>query len=159
MSNYTPQDLSTIAQAPMLVGMAVSMADLGIISTAVEAAALGKEIAGAAAKYPNNSAIQSTFSEAALKSGTIKMEKPEIKPEEVQSGALAEKAIAAVNTALATLEGKATPEEIQEFKAFVYNCGEAVAKAAGSGLFGSGDPKVSDTEAATLTKLKAALGL
>jgi hypothetical protein len=159
MSTYTPQELSTIAQAPMLVGMAVSIADLGIISTAVEAAAMGKEIAGAAAKYPNNSIIQAAFSEAALKSSTMKMKKPEIKPEEVQSGVFTDKAITAVNTALTTLDGKATPEEIQEYKAFIYACGEAVAKAAGSGLFGSGDVKVSDTEAATLTKLKAALGI
>jgi hypothetical protein len=40
-----------------------------------------------------------------------------------------------------------------------YAVGEAVANAAGSGLFGSGATKVSPEEAAALAKIKAALGI
>jgi hypothetical protein len=156
---YTPQELSTIAEAPMIVGMAVAMADMGIVSTAIEAAAMSKQVSGAAAKYPNNSIIQSVFSDAAIKSGAIKMEKPDIKPEDVQSGAVVDKALAAVNAAISTVDGKATPEEVTEFKQFIYSCADAVANAAGSGLFGSGNPKVSDAEAAALAKIKAALAV
>lgn len=119
--SYTSQDLNAIANAPMLAGLAVAMADLGIVSTAIEAAAMSKEIAGAARKYPNNSIIQSVFSEAALKSGTVKLEKPQITAEEVQSGAFVDKAIASVNAAFAGLNGKATPEEIVEYKAFIFH--------------------------------------
>ena len=82
--------------------------------------------------------IQAVFSEENLKSGVIKPEKPEISPEEVKSGALLEKAIAAATDAVTLLEGKATPEEVAEYKQFIYSCGEAVAEAAGNGLFGSG---------------------
>ncbi|HEY9627275.1 MAG TPA: hypothetical protein V6C84_08230 [Coleofasciculaceae cyanobacterium] len=153
---YTPQELTAIAEAPMLTGLAVAMVDVGIISIAIEAAALSKEIAGVAKKYPSNSVIQAVFSEAALKSGDVKLQKPDVKPEEVESGALIDQAIAAVHTALSLLAGKATPEEIAEYKAFVYACGDAVAQAAGNGLFGSGN-KVSDKEAAALLKFKAAL--
>lgn len=156
---YTSEQLSAIAEAPMMIGMAVAMVDMGIVSTAIEAAAMSKEVAGAAAKYPSNSIIQSVFSEAAMKSGAIKMEKPEIKPEDVQSGAVVDKAITAVNDAVAIVSGQATPEEIAEFKQFVYSCADAVANAAGTGLFGSGNPKVSDKEAAALAKIKAALAI
>lgn len=156
---YTGEELSTISEAPMMIGMAVAMVDMGIVSTAIEAAAMSKEVSGAAQKYPSNSIIQSVFSETAMKSGQIKMEKPDIKPEDVQSGAVVDKAIDAANAALTVVDGKATPEEITEFKQFIYSCAEAVANAAGSGLFGSGNPKVSDKEAAALAKIKAALAV
>lgn len=159
VASYTSQELSTIANAPMMVGMAVAMADMGIISTAIEAAAMSKEIAGAAKKYPNNSIIQSVFSEEALRSGAVKLEKPEIKLGEVKSGAVVDRAIASVTAAIEAVNGKATPEEIREFKEFIYSCADAVANAAGSGLFGSGSPKVSTQEAATLTKLKTAIAI
>jgi hypothetical protein len=159
MSNFSAEELSKIVEAPMLVGVAVSMVDVGIVSTAIEMAAMAKEVAGAAAKYPNNSIIQSTFTETVMKSGAIKLEKPDLTPEEVEMGALVELAIEAINSALTTLNGKASPEEIQDYKAFIYACGEAVAKAAGDGLFGSGKTKVSNTEAAALTKVKTALGI
>ncbi|MCU0524922.1 MAG: hypothetical protein MUF72_08870 [Elainella sp. Prado103] len=154
---YTSEELSTIAEAPVMIGMAVAMVDLGIVSTAIEAAAMSKQIAGAAQKYPTNSIIQAAFSEAAIKSGQIKMEKPDIKPEDVQSGAVVDQAITMVHQALMIVEGKATPAEVTEFKQFIYACADAVANAAGSGLFGSGNPKVSTEEAAALSKIKAAL--
>jgi hypothetical protein len=157
MATYTPQELSIIAKAPMMIGLAVAMVDLGIVSTAFEAAALSKQLAGAAENYPNNSIIQSVFSVEALKSGQIKVEQPDIKPEEIKSGAVVDQALAAANEALSLLEGKATPAEIDEYKQFLYACGEVVANAAGSGAFGLGSEKVSDKEAIALAKIKTAL--
>ncbi|ELR96779.1 hypothetical protein [Gloeocapsa sp. PCC 73106] len=156
---YNETELKTIANAPMMAGMAISLVDLGIVSTAIEAAALGKEFVGVAKKYPNNSLIQTVFSEENFKSGVIKPEKPEITPEEVQSGALVDRAIASISEAITILTDRATPEEIQEYKQFIYGCGEAVAEAAGSGLFGSGSPKVSEKEALALSRLKTALAI
>ncbi len=159
MATYTPAELSAIANAPMSIGMAVAMADMGIVSTAIEAVALTKEIVGAAKKYPSNSIIQAVFSEAMLTSGDIKRQKPDVTAEDVKSGAVVTKAIASVDFAVAAIGSKGTPAEITEFKQFVYACGEAVANAAGSGLFGSGNPKVSTEEAAALAKIKAALSV
>lgn len=159
MTTYTAEELSQIATAPMVIGMAVAMVDMGVVSTAIEAAAMSKQVSGAAERYPQNSIIQAVFSDAAIKSGQIKLEKPDIKPEDVQSGAVVDQAIATANQALTLVEGKATPEEVAEFKQFIYACADAVANAAGSGLFGSGSPKVSPTEAAALSKIKIALGL
>ncbi len=158
MADYTTEELQAIVTAPMMTGLAVAMIDMGIVSTAIEAAAMSKEIAGAAQKYPANSIIQAAFAEETMKSGQVKLEKPDIKPEDVQSGAVVDNAIATIHAALQVVDGKATPEEIAEYKQFVYTCGQAVAEAAGSGLFGSGN-KVSDKEAAALAKLKEALEL
>jgi hypothetical protein len=155
MTDYTPQELNTIAEAPMLIGMAVALVDMGIVSTAIEAVALSKQLAQVAQKYPSNSIIQSVFSEERLKSRP-KMEKPDISSEDIQSGAVVDHAIAATNNALGVIAGKATPLEIDQYKEFIYACADAVANAAGSGLFGSGSSKVSEKEASALAKIKAA---
>ncbi|HSM80878.1 MAG TPA: hypothetical protein VLS96_04290, partial [Nodosilinea sp.] len=123
------------------------------------AAAMSKQIAGAAQKYPTNSIIQAAFSEETLKQGQVKLDKPDVKPEDVQSGAMIEGAIADITAALALVEGKATATDVAEYKQFIYDCGVAVAEAAGEGLFGTGSNKVSTSEAAALAKFKAALGL
>ncbi len=155
---YTSDELKTIANAPMMVGMSVAMVDLGIVSTAIEAVALSSELVKAGKTYPNNSAIQAVFSEEALKSGKTKPEKPNVTPEEVKSGAFVDRAIAEANKAIAIIQTKGTPEEATQYKQFLHHCGEKVAEAAGSGLFGSGS-KISAKEAETLAKLKTALGI
>ena len=55
MATYTSEELSAIANAPMLIGMAVAMADMGIVSSAIEAVALTKEIVGAGDILPHQS--------------------------------------------------------------------------------------------------------
>lgn len=157
MAEYTQQELDTIAEAPMFIGMAVALIDMGVISTAIEAVALSQQLANVAKKYPNNSIIQTVFSEVALKSSHIKFQKPDIKPDDVESGAVVDQALVAAKNALDVVDGKATPEEISQYKEFLYACADAVANAAGSGLFGSGSNKVSDKEAVALAKIKAAL--
>jgi hypothetical protein len=160
MAEYTSDDLAKIASAVMISGMAISMVDMGIVSTAIEATAMAKEIAGAAKKYPNNSIIQELFSEEAIaKAKANPPAKVEIKPEDLKPDTAVDTAIGKIREALAVLAGKATPEEISEYKAFIYACGETVAKAAGEGLFGTGATKISPTEAAALAKLKAELGI
>jgi uncharacterized protein (UPF0264 family) len=158
MDVYTPEDIKLIAQAPMMTGLSVAMIDMGIVSTAIEAAAMSKQIAGAAEKYPHNSIIQVAFSAEALKGQQAKLDKPDVSPESGQADQMIDQAIADITTALQVVEGKATATEIAEYKQFIYDCGVAVAKAAGNGLLGFGT-KVSDKEAAALSRLKLALGL
>lgn len=152
--SYTADESKTVMQAVMMSGMAVAIADMGIVSTAIEMSALARELVGATQHYPNNSIIQAIFSEEALKHSSSTEVPKDITPENA-----ADQAIAAINSATSLLSTKATPEEVNEFKRFVYAAAEAVANAAGSGLFGSGSQKVSDKEAATLAKLKATLGI
>ena len=157
-NNYTPEELAKIAGAVTISGMAVAIVEAGIISTAIEATAMGKEIAGAATKYPNNSIIQSLFSAEDLKQ--VKDDpraRVEIKPEELQPDTAVGTAIAKIGDALTILTAKAAPDEVREYKEFIYACCDRVANAAGSGIFGSGTPKVSPQEADALAKIKAAL--
>lgn len=156
MSIFTPEEIKAIVAAPMNVGMAVAMVDMGIVSTAIEAAAMSKAIVGAAQKYPHNSIIQAAFSDESLKK--TKIDKPEVQADAVKSGALVDQAIAQAHQVITMLQGKATETEINEYKQFIYDCGDAVAHASGSGLFGTG-AKVSEAEAATLERLKTSLGL
>jgi hypothetical protein len=158
MTTFTDDELKVIGKAPMMTGIAIAMVDLGIVSAAIEAVAMTKEFVSAAKKYPSNSIIQAIFSEEAVKSGSMKMEKPDIKPEDVTSGALLDMAIADINNAISTIESKATAEEVKEYKEFIYSCADTVANAAGTGLFGSGT-KVTDKEKVALAKLKTALGI
>ncbi|MEG3439192.1 hypothetical protein V0288_18850 [Pannus brasiliensis CCIBt3594] len=156
---YTSDELATIARAVMITGMAVAMVDAGIISTAIEATALAREIAGAAETYPTNTIIQTLFSEEALKQAKENPPaKVEISAEDLQPDTAIDTAIEKISAALAILNTKATPEDIQQYKEFIYSCADAVANAAGSGLFGTG-AKVSDREAVALTKLKEILGV
>jgi hypothetical protein len=149
---YTTDESKTVLQAVMMSGMAVAIADMGLVSTAIEMSALAKELVGATQHFPNNSIIQGVFSEDNLKhlsAGEV--------PKDITPDNAAGKAIEAINSATSLLSTKATPEEVNEFKKFIYTCAEAVANAAGSGLFGSGATKVSAQEAATLAQLKTAL--
>jgi hypothetical protein len=141
-ADYTPEELTTLAAAVMLSGMAVSMVDVGVVSTAIEANAMAQEVAGAAKKYPHN--------EQGLKI--------EVRPEEMKPETAVNTAVDRINAAITILSAKATPDEIQEYKEFIYACADRVANAAGSGLFGGGE-KVSSQEAAALDRLKVALAL
>jgi len=157
-TDYTPEELTILAGAVMLSGMAVSMVDVGVVSTAIEANALAQEVAGAAQRYPTNSVIQSLFSPEGIKQAKDQHLQIEVKPEEMQPETAVETAVAKINDALAILEAKATPDEMREYKEFIYTCADRVANAAGSGLFGAGQ-KVSAKEAMALEQLKVALGV
>ncbi|MCY7393876.1 MAG: hypothetical protein LH647_20970 [Leptolyngbyaceae cyanobacterium CAN_BIN12] len=153
MSSYTPEETAAVIKAVTLAGMAVSIADMGIVSTAIEAGALAQEIVGAAKKYPANSIVQSVFSAEAVKSNSPKA------PEGMTPDNLVDTAMTAINEAVAIVTAKATPAEVEEYKQFIYAAAEHVANAAGEGLFGTGSTKVSAKESATLIKLKAALSV
>jgi hypothetical protein len=156
---YTTEELAKISGAVTIAGMAIAVVDAGIISTAIEASAMAKEVMGAATKYPTNTVIQAIFSpEAAKEFKSNPKLRMEIKAEELQPDVAVTTAIAKIHDAMSVLTGKATDDEIKEYKDFIYACCDRVANAAGSGLFGSGDPKVSSKEAAALAQIKAVLG-
>ncbi|HIK13704.1 MAG TPA: hypothetical protein IGS53_00130 [Leptolyngbyaceae cyanobacterium M33_DOE_097] len=137
--------------APLSCGFAVAISDFGIVSTAIEGAAMSKELAAATETYAGNELIQSLFKKA---DGT---EPVKLDPAELGNSAenATEKAAAFVAEAIKILSEKA-PSELADYKALCYSVSDRVANAAGSGLFGSG-VKVSAKEAAVLTKLKTLL--
>jgi len=157
---FSQEEMTQLAAAVLVSGMAVSMVDQGIVSSAIEATAMGQEIATASERYPDNAVIQMLFSAEAVKqsrdTGNLSIQ---LTPEEVKPEVAVDTAIARIQTALGILEGKASAEDIQQYKEFIYACADRVANAAGSGLFGSGRVKVSEPEAAALARLKEVLGI
>jgi hypothetical protein len=156
MSDYSPEEIKKLIAAPVNVGVAACIADFGVISTAIEAIAMTKQFENVANKYPNNSIIQAAFSKEVLKDA--KIESVDMSGEDVQPGIFVERTLAAVTEAIQLVEGRASAEEITQFKQFIYDCGSAVAQAAGSGFAGTG-AKVSEKEAALLNRVKTTLGL
>ena len=151
---YTSEEANKVIKATTMSSMAVAIADIGIVSTAIEVTAMVKELVGAAKTYPENSIIQAVFSEESLKKSGSGETPKNVTPENATN-----LAINSINEALSILSLKSPPEEIQEYKEFIYACADRVANAAGEGLFGTGKPKVSQKETVALNKLKAALGL
>jgi NADH dehydrogenase FAD-containing subunit len=152
-AGYEPEELETLAAAVMVSGTAVSMAEMGVVSTLLETAVLGKELAGAPEKYPNNRVIQALFSHhAKRKKATQQLKKIELNPKNAISIAVEQ-----IKAAIAILSEKATPDEIREYKEFIYACCDQVANAAGDGLLGRGQ-RVSPEETQALEMLKGALG-
>jgi hypothetical protein len=151
---FTPEEVSTVIGAVTTSGFAVAIADIGLVSTAIEATALAKEIVGATKSHPDNALIQAVFSDENLKKASPADAGKDITPDNA-----VDKAVAAINAALAIVNAKATPEEVSDYKQFIYATADRVANAAGEGLFGTGSQKVSEKEAATLGKLKEALGV
>jgi hypothetical protein len=154
-ANYSETELNTLRQAVIMSGHAVVFCEFTVISMGIEIAALGKEITGAAQNYPDSGLIQKLFANYTETPEDSAKQDP---PTDITSEKILESAKELIRKALAILSEKASPEEIQEYKQFIYTCADRVANAAGEGLFGTGE-KVSKKEAATLRELKATLGL
>ncbi|NJN86149.1 MAG: hypothetical protein HC881_07295 [Leptolyngbyaceae cyanobacterium SL_7_1] len=153
-ADYTEAEWKTLYLAPIACGFAVAMSDFGIVSSAIEGAAMGKELAQASAIYPQNPLIQELF--PASRDAT---EQVKVSPSELGENpqAAMDRATALVTEAMAILASKAS-SEIADYKSLCLSVADRVANAAGSGLFGSGT-KVSPEEATAIEKLKATMAL
>jgi hypothetical protein len=131
--------------------------DLGIFSSAQEALALARELAGAARRYPDNPLIASLFDEQALRQG-IHPEKLQVSGEDVRNGRVLDRALTEVDEAMTLARGKADEATVQQYAELILDGCVAVAEAAGKGLFGTGE-KVSAEEKAALERIRTHLGL
>jgi hypothetical protein len=143
--------------APLAAALAVMTVDLGVFSSAQEALALGRELAGAAQRYADNPLITSLFDEEALRQG-IHPEKLQVSAEDVREGRVLDRALAEVDEAMALARSKADEASVKQYAELIVDGCVAVAEAAGKGLFGSGE-KVSAEEKAALERIRTHLGL
>jgi tellurite resistance protein len=142
---------------PLAAALAVMAVDLGLFSCAKEVIALGRELAGAAQRYPGNPLIESLLDEEALRQG-IQPEKLEVSADDVRNGRVLDRALEEVDAALALARIKADEETVGQYAQLIVDGCVAVAEAAGKGLFGSGE-KVSPEEKAALERIRTHLGL
>jgi hypothetical protein len=151
------EDRNKLLGAPLSAAMAVMAVDMGIVSCAQEALALGKELAGASSRYASNPLITTLFDPESLKQG-IRPEKLKVTPDDVRNGKVLDRALADVDEALALARTKTDEATVKEYAQMIVDGCVAVAEAAGKGLFGSGE-KVSEAEKAALEKIRLHLGL
>ena len=155
--DLTTEERNKLIGGPLAAAMAVMAVDMGIFSSAQEAIALGRQLAGAASRYASNPLIASLFDPEALKQG-IRPEKLQVSPEDLRDGKLLDRALAEVDGAVALARAKGDEASAQQYCQLIVEGCEAVAAAAGDGLFGSGE-KVSAAEKAALERIRQHLGV
>jgi hypothetical protein len=152
-SDYTPEDWKTIAAAPILAGLYVSMADVsGPVGLAKEALAAGKATAEAAAAGDNE--LIRSIGETMKQSARANL--PELPADAGQArGALLEackRAAAAVKTR--------SPAEAEAYGKWLIAVSRKVAEGAKEGGFlGFGGMRVTEKENAALGELGSAVGV
>ena len=141
-SEFNAEEWERVARAPALAGVMVALADRG--GTFRESLALGKAYAAAKRDEGAGELLQELVaSPPSLDRQTAGQ--PEQIPEQIQE-------------AVRTVEAKASPEEVEEYRQFILRLADVVAHAhKEGGVLGIGGKEVSPDEQAALDRLSATL--
>jgi hypothetical protein len=152
-AEFNADEWSKVASGPFIAGLTVIAADRG--GTVRETVALAKGLAEEQQASDNPELI-----------GAIVRERPDPQAllgeggEKPTAEDLAVRVDGLLREALALLEAKATPEEVEAYKQLCMQIGQRVAERTKSGGFlGIGGEKVSSDEQAALERLRATLGV
>ena len=143
-ADFTEQEWELVLEGPASAGMLVITAQRG--GTLRETVSMAKAYAEARQQHGQSELLDGIVSA-----------KPEIdhtryhSPEELKEHCLAH-----LRDAVVLLEGKATPQELDEYKHFIVSLAEKVAHAHREN--GRGEDPVSDTEKAAIATIGEALG-
>jgi hypothetical protein len=143
-ADFTEQEWKLVLEGPTSAGMIVITAQRGGVLR--ETVSMAKAYAQARQQHGQSELLDG-----------IVAAKPEIdhtrshSPEELKEHCLAN-----LRDAVALLDGKATPQELDEYKRFIVNLAEEVARAHREG--GRGEDPVSDTEKTAIATIVEALG-
>ena len=147
-ADFNAEEWSTVVEAPLYAGMRVISADRG--GTLRETLALGRVYREAREGHGDSELLDELIKSP-----------PSIDPDRVRAagGDVAGLAAERLRAAMAILEAKATPEEIDAYKRFVMTVAQAAASAHKEGGFlGIGGKQVSDAENRALDEISTALG-
>jgi hypothetical protein len=153
----TEEEKSLLIRGILTAAMAVMAIDMGILSCAMEAIALGRELENASRRHAHNPLIASLLDSGALRRGLAE-ENLRVEPEEVRSGRVLDRALEQVERAMAVARARADEETVREYARQIVSACEAVARAAGAGLFGTGE-RVTAAERDALARIREHLGL
>ena len=148
-ADFNAEEWSTLVEGPLLAGMGVVTAERG--GTLRESLAIGKtytEARGHQGESPLLDAIVAS--------------PPAVDPSRMREAGQDVQALATLRLrdAVAVVEAKAEPAEVEAYKRFVVTVAEAVANAHREGGFaGIGGKPVSDREQAALDTIRSTLGL
>ena len=146
-ADFNAEEWSTVVEAPLLAGMRVVTAHRG--GTIRETLAMGQVYAQARQKHGESELLDELVSSP-----------PALDQQRVRAaGDLGKVVTEGVGGAIAVLQQKATPEEVDAYRNFVMDVAEAAAKAHKEGGFiGIGGKQVSESEQAALDEIQASLG-
>ena len=147
-ADFNAEEWSTIVNGPLYAGMRVISADRG--GTLRETIAMGRVYQEARAQHR-----ESELLDELVKSP------PAIDPDRVREagGNLASLTSEQLREATRLIEAKATPEEVDDYKRFVWTLAQAVATAHKEGGFlGLGGKQISDAEQQALDEIRVAMG-
>jgi hypothetical protein len=140
-ADFTPEEWDTIQEAPTSAGMIVSTAQRG--GSFREAFAMAKAFTDARQQHGDSALLDELVSS-----------KPEVDRTKANSPEeLRENGLRTIREAVALLEQKATPEEVEDYRRFVISVAQRVAEAKGE----DDDAKISDAERAAIEEIEAAL--
>lgn len=167
LDNYTEQEWETVSSLPHLVGLSMSgIAASGFVGTMKEMMANSKAWKAAKEKYPDNQLIQAmmpnmeNFGEAMDDAKEVRediMEK--LKSSDIKDGeGLAQIVMEDADKAMDILEAKEDEKNVSEFKNWLLEIAQDVAKAGTEGDFlGFGGTQYSDKEKQLFSDLNDAL--
>jgi hypothetical protein len=139
-SDFTPEEWEVVREGPTSAGMIVSTAQRG--GSFREAFAMAKAYAEARQEHGDSALLDELVSH-----------KPEMGRTKAHSAEeLKEHGLQRIREAVALLEQKATPQEVEDYRRFVTSLANRVA-----GAKSEGDKSVSEAEAAAIAEVSAAL--
>jgi hypothetical protein len=140
-ADFTPEEWDAIQEGPTSAGMIVSTAQRG--GSFREAFAMAKAYAEARQEHGDSALLDELVSS-----------KPEVDRTKAHSpDELRQHGLQRIREAVALLEAKATPEEVEDYRRFVVSLAQRVAGAKGEG----GEDKASEAERAAIAEIEEAL--
>ena len=145
-SDFTDEEWTQVLEGPTSAGLVVIASDRG--GSIRETFSMAKSYAEARQQHGESELLDE-----------IVAAKPEIDRTRAQSTeGLKEHALDNVRQAVQILKGKASDEEVAEYRKFVLGLAEHVAEARKEGFLGLSGERVSDAERAAIGEIEAALG-
>jgi len=145
-TDFTEEEWKLVLQGPTSAGLLVVASDPG--GSVRESFSMAKAYAEARKDHGDSELLD-----------TIVSAKPEVDRTRAHSREeLKEHSLQHLRDAVALLEQKATPEEVEEYKQFIVNLAERVAEARKEGFLGLSGERVSSDERAAIEQIAEALG-
>jgi hypothetical protein len=146
-ADFNAEEWQTVVEAPLLAGLRVVAADRG--GTIRESVAIGRVYAEARQRQGASELLDELVAS-----------QPSMDQERARAaGDVRAASDQSIRSALETLTGKATPEEVEAYKGFLLTVARAAAAAHKEGGFaGIGGKQVSDAEQGALDEIEATLG-
>ena len=145
-ADFSPEEWDLVLSGPPSAGILVATAQRG--GTFRESFSIAKTYAEAR-KHHGNSELLDEIASA----------KPEIDHKHYRSvEELEQDTLKKIRDAVAAVESKATPDEVEQYRSFVVGLAERVAEAHKEGLLGKSGERVSESEQGAIAKIKEAAG-